>query len=60
MKTKKYFALCIIGLVICFIGLCSQDNEEYKKAIARCGNEKNVITHYDLQGDKYYSCKVDK
>lgn len=60
MKERFYQVLCIVGIVICILVLNKMDNNEYKKAINRCNGEDNVITNYTNQGDKYYSCKVDK
>ena len=32
----------------------------YQNAVSRCGNEKNVVLRHTNQGDRYYSCKVEK
>jgi len=59
----KKLGLAII-LILVFIGgfkvLAIQEEHERQNAIARCGGESNVITNYTNQGDKYFSCKVDK
>jgi len=60
MKERFYQVLCIIGIVICILTLNKMSDNEYKKAINRCNGKDNVITSYTNQGDKYYSCKVDK
>lgn len=61
MKEKiSYLTLFVIVLVIINIILTKMDTNNYNNAIERCGSEDNVITNYTNQGDKYYSCKVDK
>ena len=60
MKERFYQVLCIIGIVICILALNKMDDNEYKKAIDRCNGKDNVITNYTNQGDKYFTCKVDK
>ena len=57
MKEK---ILIIIGIIIVGIALVKIDNSEYKKAVKRCGNENNIQINYTNQGDKYYTCKVEK
>ena len=53
----------IIGMLIIVLGIVLlniQDNHIKKNAISRCGNEDNIVEHYTEQGDKYFSCKVEK
>lgn len=57
MKEKM---LIIVGIVIVVFALVGIDNNEYKKAVKRCGNENNIQINYTNQGDKYYTCKVEK
>ena len=52
--------VCGIALFGCFKLLQLQDQHEYNKAIERCRSVENLNTHYTQQGDKYYTCKVEK
>lgn len=60
VKETLLFIVCGIALFGCFKLLQLQDQHEYNKAIERCGNVENLSTHYTQQGDKYYTCKVEK
>jgi len=56
----KKIMLVIISLIAIISLLNLVEKIEYNNAIKRCGNEKNIITKYTQQGDKYYSCKVER
>ena len=60
VKETLLFIACGVALFSCFKLLQLQDQHEYNKAIERCGNVENLNTHYTQQGDKYYTCKVEK
>ena len=60
VKETLLFIVCSIVLFGCFKLLQLQDQNEYNKAIERCGSVENLNTHYTQQGDKYYTCKVEK
>lgn len=60
VKETLLFIACGIALFGCFKLLQLQDQHEYNKAIERCGSVENLNTHYTQQGDKYYTCKVEK
>jgi hypothetical protein len=60
VKETLLFIACGIALFGCFKLLQLQDQYEYNKAIERCGSVENLNTHYTQQGDKYYTCKVEK
>ena len=60
VKETLLFIACGIALFGCFKLLQLQDQHEYNKAIERCGNVENLNIHYTQQGDKYYTCKVEK
>ena len=56
----KKFIIGILIIVLGIVLLNIQDNHIKKNAISRCGNEDNIVEHYTEQGDKYFSCKVEK
>lgn len=60
VKETLLFIACGIALFSCFKLLQLQDQHEYNKAIERCGSVENLNAHYTQQGDKYYTCKVEK
>lgn len=60
VKETLLFIACGIALFGCFKLLQLQDQHEYNKAIERCGSVENLNTRYTQQGDKYYTCKVEK
>lgn len=55
-----FYGLCILAIVGCFWLLNLQDQHEEKRAIERCGGKDNIVERYTNQGDKYYTCKVEK
>ena len=56
----KKIMLVIISLIAIISLLNLIEKTEYNNAIKKCGSEKNIITKYTQQGDKYYSCKVER
>lgn len=56
--------LKVVILIIAIVGVVKVLNvineKEYQKAISRCGSKDNLVISYTQQGDKYYSCKVEK
>ena len=56
--------LNVIVIILIMISLVKVlnfiDNNEYKKAITRCESQDNVVINYTNQGDKYYTCQVEK
>lgn len=60
MKKIMSVIVGIIILVGVFKVLNFMEQREYQNAISRCGNEKNVVLRHTNQGDRYYSCKVEK
>ena len=60
VKETLLFIAFGVALFGCFKLLQLQDQHEYNKALERCGSVKNLNTHYTQQGDKYYTCKVEK
>lgn len=60
VKETLVFLVCGVAILGCLKLLQLQDQHEYNKAIARCGNVENITTHYTQQGDAYYTCKVEK
>ena len=51
---------CLLAIVGCFKLLQLQDQHEYNRAVERCGGESNIVQHYTNQGDKYYTCTIEK
>ncbi len=61
MKEKIMFGLVsIVIITLCIMGLQAQDNQVRKNAIERCGGENNIVERHTNQGDRYYTCKVEK
>ena len=60
VKKVMFYLVCGLAIVGCFKLLQLQDQNEYKRAVNRCGSKNNIVEHYTSQGDKYYSCKVEK
>ncbi len=60
MKKVLFYGICILGIVGCFKLLELQDQHERERAIARCGNENNIVEHFTKDGDSYWTCKVGK
>lgn len=56
----KKMILGVIAIVLCGVLLNAQDKHEYNKAIERCDGANNIIEHYTQQGDRYFSCKIEK
>jgi len=56
--------LVVIISIVALIGIVSllnlMEEKKYNDAIERCNGKDNVITNYTNQGDKYYSCKVER
>ena len=50
----------IVIIALCVMGLQAQDNQVRKNAIERCGGENNIVERHTNQGDRYYTCKVEK
>lgn len=59
VKGIMLFVGCVIAIIGCVKLLQLQDANEYKNAIKRCG-EDNVTTRYTNDGDKYYTCTIEK
>lgn len=60
---KKNILKVMLGIVIVFSlvkVLSFIDTNEYNKAIERCESKDNVIINYTNNGDKYYTCRVEK
>jgi len=56
--------LVVIISIVALIGIVSllnlMEEKNYNNAIERCGSEDNLVINYTNQGDKYYSCKVER
>lgn len=50
----------VVIIALCVMGLQAQDNQVRKNAIERCSGENNIVERYTNQGDRYYTCKVEK
>lgn len=55
-----FYSLCLLAIIGCFWLLSLQDQYEEKRAIKRCDGKDNIVERYTNQGDKYYTCKVEK
>lgn len=55
-----FYSLCLLAIIGCFWLLNLQDQYEEKRAIKRCDGKDNIVERYTNQGDKYYTCKVEK
>lgn len=55
-----FYSLCLLAIIGCFWLLNLQDQYEEKRAIERCDGKDNIVERYTNQGDKYYTCKVEK
>lgn len=61
MKEKITMAiLLIVGIITIFTLLNKMEEKNYNDAIERCGSKDNLVINYTNQGDKYYSCKVER
>ena len=63
MEKMKEMLVIIVGLVVIAMlgkGLQAMDEQAKNNAIERCGGKANVVEKYTNQGDRYYSCKVEK
>lgn len=60
VKRVMFYLVCGLAIVGCLKLLQLQDQNEYNKAVSRCGSVNNISEHYTSQGDRYYSCKVEK
>lgn len=49
----------IIAIVLGGLGLKALDTHEKERALDRC-YPNEIVVKYTNQGDKYYSCKVEK
>ena len=56
----KKIIISIIAIVLCGVLLNAQDKHEYNKAVDRCNGANNIVEHYTQQGDRYFSCKIEK
>lgn len=63
-EEKKLMAkVVIVGIaIISFLGMiCNNQMEEHKaKMINKCGGEDKIVAYYTKEGDKFYTCKVEK
>ena len=59
MKKILVGVVLIIAIVGCVKLLELQDNYNKNNAIKTCG-KNNVVIKYTNQGDRYYTCKVEK
>lgn len=61
MKEKVLlFVICLLLVIGIGKVFALLDQHEYNRALDRCGNKDNVVEKYTKEGDKYYTCKVDK
>lgn len=63
MEKMKEMLVIVIGLVVIAMlgkGIQAMDEQAKNNAIERCGGKSNVVEKYTNQGDRYYSCKVEK
>lgn len=59
IESLQFIGVYVIGIAICFLGLKALDTHEKERALDRC-YPNEIVQKYTAQGDKYYSCKVDK
>lgn len=59
---KETLLFIVLGLALfgCVKLLQLQDQRIYELAIERCGSVENIKPYYTQQGDKFYTCKVEK
>lgn len=59
MKKVLMIILGVVVIIGAFKVLSLVDNDNYKRAIEKCG-KNNVVATYNNVGDKYYTCEVAK
>ena len=52
----QFITVCIIGIMLCFLGLKALDTYEKNRALERC-YPNDIIVKYTNQNEKYYNCK---
>ena len=58
-NTIKEIAITILFIIVATNVFNWLENENYKRVAKTCEKE-NIIIKYDNQGEKYYSCKVER
>lgn len=60
VKEKMIFLSIIVVCIIALVGLTKlleiEKQNDYKRAIERCGNESNIVERHTKEGDTYYTC----
>lgn len=63
-KEKKLVAKvgAVLVIIIALLTMvCNSQAEEHKsKMIEKCGGEEKIVAYYTKEGDKFYTCKVEK
>ncbi len=60
MKEMLVMISLVVVAVLLYKGVAAMDEQAKNNAIERCGGKANVVEKYTNQGDRYYSCKVEK
>lgn len=64
-KEEKNLLVKVVVILLVVLGLlvnCTNNQmEEHKaKMIEKCGGEDKIVAYYTKEGDKFYTCKVEK
>lgn len=64
-KEEKKLVAKVGAVLVIIIALltmvCNNQAEEHKnKMITKCGGEDKIVAYYTKEGDKFYTCKVEK
>lgn len=60
MKEFKIFILVLVVLGVLISCTNNQAEEHKARIVEKCGGEENVTFYYTKEGDKFYTCKVEK
>ncbi len=56
----KVGVVLVIIITLLSLGLNNQMEEHKAKMIEKCGGEDKIVAYYTKEGDKFYTCKVEK
>lgn len=59
IESLQLIIICMIGIMVCYLGLKALDTYERNRALDRCFPNDIVVRHTD-QGDEYYTCKIER
>lgn len=60
MKEFKIFILVLVVLGVLISCTNNQEEQHKERIVEKCGGEDKITAYYTKEGDKFYTCKVEK